>query len=247
MVLEGETPRGILPFYCSSARAFSNRLITSIPPPSHPPQRLNGFKASSFHIVRYCLHQKSGRKMHRLARIKNALHLSKNSRNDKMLDSPPSPKPVLQNIWNFNFNSNGVAGGYTCPSPTTCGLCHYFLSHSFIYQLFTKKFFDVGQTTDLFAWSRASECALCMYLCVKLVDATDGQIPLDARVVVRWNTTDTAVKGGRRDEVGSWSFELMSVNMSSEPGVFKAWTEALHCWSEEGMWSFSFSTRQFME
>lgn len=181
--------------------------------------------------------------MHRLTRIKNALHLSKNSHKDKRLEALLSSQPVLQNIWNFNFNSNGVAGGYTCPSPTTCGLCHYFLSPSFIYQLFTKKFFDVGQTTDLFAWSRASECPLCMYLCVRFVDATEGNIPLDARVVVRWSTRDTAVKGGRRDEVRSWDFELMGVNITSEPGVFKARPMALDCWSEEGTWNFSIWTR----
>jgi hypothetical protein len=78
-----------------------------------------------------------------------------------------------------------------------------------------------------------------MYLCVKFVDATDGQIPLDARVVVRWNTSDTAVEGGRRDEVGSWDFELMTVNFVSEPGVFKTWPTALSCWCEEGMWKIS--------
>lgn len=82
-----------------------------------------------------------------------------------------------------------------------------------------------------------------MYLCVKFVDATDGQVPLDARVVVRWSTRDTAVKGGRRDEVGSWDFELMSVNAISEPGVLKSWPEMLHCWTEEGMWNVSFFTR----
>lgn len=88
-----------------------------------------------------------------------------------------------------------------------------------------------------------------MYLCVKFVDATDGQIPLDARVIVRWNTRDTAVKGGRRDEVGSWDFELTNVNMRMiselmsgdmiEPGALKSWPELLHCWCEEGMWNDS--------
>jgi hypothetical protein len=73
-----------------------------------------------------------------------------------------------------------------------------------------------------------------MYLCVEFVDATDGQIPLDARVIVRWSTRDTAVQGGRRDEVRSWDFELMTVNMI-ETGGFKAWPQLLHCWSEEGM------------
>lgn len=61
-----------------------------------------------------------------------------------------------------------------------------------------------------------------MYLCVKFVDATDGQVPLDVQVVVRWNTRDIAVEGGRRDEVGSWDFELMTVNLM-ETGGCKAW------------------------
>jgi hypothetical protein len=85
-----------------------------------------------------------------------------------------------------------------------------------------------------------------MYLCVKFVDATDGQIPLDARVVVRWNTRDTAVEGGRRDEVGSWNFELMSVNFVSEPGVFKTWPVGLSCWCEESMWDTFFLRWYFL-
>jgi hypothetical protein len=215
-----------------SSQYEAHQLVTSITPPS----RQSFF---SFCPLFLSLHiEPRHDKMHRLARIKKALHISKSSHIVKIPDSPPLSQPVLQNLWNFNFNSNGVAGGYTCPTPTTCGLCHHFLSPSFVYQLFTKKFFDLGQTTDLFAWSRASECPLCHFLCVSFVDATGGQIPLDARVVVRWNTRDTAVKGGRRDEVRSWDFQLMSMNMSVETGAFKTWPAAMDCWTEEGMWTF---------
>jgi hypothetical protein len=77
---------------------------------------------------------------------------------------------------------------------------------------------------------------------MKFIDTTKGQIPLDTRVIVRWNTRDTAVDAGRGDEVGRWKFKLFSLDMMRDP-AFKTWNTLLHCWSEGGMWKFSRWTR----
>jgi hypothetical protein len=92
---------------------------------------------------------------------------------------------------------------------TQCGLCSRFLDPWFILKMFTSKFVNVGEASDLLKWSQASgPCALCTYLVLRFDEETRGEVPLDASIIVRWDTKDTAIKDGRRDEVTSFNFEL---------------------------------------
>lgn len=98
--------------------------------------------------------------------------------------------------------------GYTCWDNTQCGICSRFLDRWFILDMFTSRFVEVGETTDLLKWSQAG-CDLCKHIYLLFVEAMKGaQMPLDANIIVRWDTQDRAIKDGRKDEIISFNFEL---------------------------------------
>jgi hypothetical protein len=52
--------------------------------------------------------------------------------------------------------------------------------------MFTSKFVNVGEASDLLKWSLAGGgSALCTYLSLRFDEETRGEIPLDASVIIR--------------------------------------------------------------
>ena len=146
-----------------------------------------------------------------IAGAKKALHRTKrqdeapqNNDNQAQLEKSQSSQTVV------NLSINPAApGGFTCWDQTQCGLCSRFLDQWFILNIFTSKFVNVGKTADLLAWSQdGGGCPLCNYIFLRFIEETRGEIQLDASVIVRWDTRDTAIRDGRKDEVRSFNFEL---------------------------------------
>jgi hypothetical protein len=167
-----------------------------------------------------------------IASAKNALHRN-NRQNDPPQNNPPQDNQVQldqsqshQIAFNVSLNP-APPGGYTCWDQTECGLCSRFLDRRFIFDMFTTTFADVGNITDLITWSQVGgRCALCNYISLLFFNETRGQIPLDARFIIRWNTRHTAIKEGGRDEVPSFKFEFR--------WELQAWSITLRCFTNEG-------------
>ena len=118
-------------------------------------------------------------------------------------------------------------GGFMCWNPHQCGFCSRFLDPSFVLDMFTVKFAIFGTTLDLLSWSHAgSGCPLSTYLCLRFIEETEGQIPLNAKVIARPHTRDTAVEGGRKDEIWNFKFELRGGDRTQG-----AW---MNCYTNEG-------------
>jgi len=118
-------------------------------------------------------------------------------------------------------------GGFTCWNPHQCGLCRRFLDPSSVLDMFTSEFIILGTTLELLSWSHAgSGCPLSTYLCLQFIEETEGQIPLNGKVVARWNTRDTTVEGGRKDDIRNFKFELS--------GGGHAWGTWMNCYTNEG-------------
>ncbi len=97
---------------------------------------------------------------------------------------------------------------YTCWDNTQCGLCSRFLDRWFILDMFTSRFVEVGKTPDLLKWSQAG-CDLCKHIHVRFDEQMRGaKMPLDAKVIVRWEIQDREIIDGRKDEIISFIFEL---------------------------------------
>jgi hypothetical protein len=116
---------------------------------------------------------------------------------------------------------------------TQCGLCSCFLDPWFILKMFTSKFVNIGEASDLLKWSLAGgSCALCTYLSFHFDEETRGEIPLNASVIVRLDTKDTAIEDGRRDEVTSFNFELSWGLGLGLQGIARS--VRMHCFTNEG-------------
>ncbi|TAQ91339.1 hypothetical protein B7494_g308 [Chlorociboria aeruginascens] len=126
-----------------------------------------------------------------IAGAKKALHRNKNKLQNED-DSQPSVYHQPQTPQNTSI--------HIPPAPP---------DQWFILNLFTSKFVNIGKITEFFTWSQAGgHCALCSYILVRFIDECESGLPVNADVIVRWNTKDTAVKGGRKDEIPSFDFEL---------------------------------------
>jgi hypothetical protein len=126
--------------------------------------------------------------------------------------------------------------GFPCWDNTQCLLCKRFLDPRFILDMFTFKFFRVGTIVEFLQWGqgqgpKGGRCSLCIYVCARLLEETGNDLVVQAGVIVRWNTRDTAVRNGRMDEIGSWEFELAwgGVEGRKTRGV------NLHCFTKDGM------------
>jgi len=168
-----------------------------------------------------------------IAGAKKALHRNKRQNeahqsNEAQLDQSQSGKTVV----NLAIPP-GSPGGYACWDQTQCGLCSHFLDRWFVLNMFTSKFVNVGKTADLLSWAQSGgRCTLCNYISLRFVHETGGNIPLDGSIIVRWDTRDTAIKEGRKDEVRSFNFEL-----SWGLPYGQARSVRLNCFSNEGKFS----------
>ena len=164
-----------------------------------------------------------------IASAKKALHINKRQSNSYR-NNHLGQSQVGQ--MTFNSISPGPLGGYTCWDNTKCSLCSRFLDRRFMLNMFTSKFEVLGKITDLLTWSQVGErCSLSNYISSRFIEETGGEIPLEADVIVRWDTRDTAIEDGRRDEITSFTFEL---TWWSSTGMLNARTATLSCFTNEG-------------
>jgi hypothetical protein len=176
-----------------------------------------------------------------IAGAKKALHRNKqqNESRDVSSQNKVNQAPLdqvhnrqTQTVFDLSIGP-GPPDGYTCWDNTQCGLCSRFLDPWFILRMFIFKFVNVGKASDLLNWSLAGgRCSLCNYLSLRFDEETRGGIPLDANVIVRWDTKDTAIKDGRRDEVTSFNFELswgLGLGLQG-----KARSARMNCFTNEG-------------
>jgi hypothetical protein len=102
--------------------------------------------------------------------------------------------------------------GFVCWNKIECDLCSQFLDRRFVLELFVTKFVTVGTALDLVRWSQVGQgrekCSLCIYLCTRYFVETDDEVELDASLILRINTLDTAKVEGGETEIPSFEFEL---------------------------------------
>ncbi|TVY62268.1 hypothetical protein LSUE1_G009236, partial [Lachnellula suecica] len=140
---------------------------------------------------------------------KKALHRDKRQSHAPQIEAAqPDQSQYNPTVFNLSISA-GLPGGYVCWDQAQCGLCSRFLNRWFILDMFTSKFVNLGKTTDLLAWTQeGGRCALCNYIALSFVQEIGGELPPDANFIVRWDTKDTAIRGGRKDEISSFVFEL---------------------------------------
>lgn len=151
-------------------------------------------------------------------------------RRNKHAEEPISPENS-QVVFNFSLDAAGL-DGYSCWDSAQCGLCSYFLERWFILKMFTSKFVDVGTTVDLLQWSQAGgKCPLCNYIVMAFIKETGGELPLDARFIIRWVMSSKADRSKRDDELMSFDFEL---GWGYDTGHIRVRKVNLSCFTNDG-------------
>ena len=139
-----------------------------------------------------------------------------------------------QNVRDLSISSTGPPGGYTCWDDTQCGLCSCFQDPLFISTLFTKKSKQVGNVSDLLAWSRAgSGCPLCTYISLQFImtikESENGQLPMNAYFSVGWETEDSE---DERYQNFAVSYLVFNIRWGFPQGKQKQYS--LNCFTNEG-------------
>lgn len=122
------------------------------------------------------------------------------------------------------------ADGYTCWDETKCGLCSRFLDREFMLRMFILKSAHLGTGHDLVQWSMAGgRCSLSNYICLKLLDAIKGGMPLEANLRIFWHTKGTTNENRRKYEVLRLEFLLTEGLLHR-----KSWSSQINCFAEKG-------------